>query len=157
MVTVDYPVECDKVSNPLVKNYVYGDPNRSDEEKAEDPQEPFVLGSGNAAGGRFSDGEGQHFKYLSDEVYFGKKTLIFDITDAQPGPDIWGGPTGLTVRVMNGWWSNTYYEGPISAGLWEFPITDVVASDCAQGGDGKDLDLLMRAGSVTIRSVYYEE
>jgi hypothetical protein len=157
VVTVDYPVECEKVSNPLVKNYVYGDPNRPDEEKAEDPQEPFVLGSGNAAGGRFSDGEGQHFKYLSDEVYFGKKTLIFDIIDAQPGPDIWGGPTGLTVRVMNGWWSNTYYEGPISAGLWEFPITDVVASDCAQGGDGKDLDLLMRAGSVTIRSVYYEE
>ena len=59
---------------------------------------------------------------------------------------------------MNGWWSATYADNvPLKVGLWELPITDAMAKDCAKGGDSKDLDLLMTRGQVTIKSVYYEE
>jgi hypothetical protein len=103
--------------------------------------------------------------YLSDDVYWGKKTLIFDIIETTDGPFIWAepkgsGPVGCTVRVMNGWWSATYKDDvPLSVGLWELPLTEEIAKDCAKGNGGaaKDLDLLMTRGSVKIRSVYYEE
>ena len=59
---------------------------------------------------------------------------------------------------MNGWGSSTYADNvPLSVGLWELPITDAIAAECAQGGDGKDLDILMTRGSITVKSVYYEE
>ena len=78
--------------------------------------------------------------------------------DAAAGRFIWGDDFGCTVRVMNGWWSATYADNvPLQVGLWELPITDDMAKDCAKGGDSKDLDLLMTRGSVTIKSVYYEE
>ena len=58
------------------KIYIYGDPNRSEEEIAADPQLPFVPGAWDAAAMRFSDTEGSHLPTIPDEVYFGLKTLI---------------------------------------------------------------------------------
>ena len=140
------------ITDPLQKYYLYG----------EDPavQPPLTLGSGDAGAGRFSDNEGKGLPYISDDVYWGFKTLIFEITDAQEGKFIWGDDFGCTVRVMNGWWSATYADNvPLTTGLWELPITEDIAKDCARGngGSGKDLDLLMTRGTVTIKSVYYEE
>ena len=150
VLTTTYQIDCQEITDPLQKYYIYGDPAKG--------QEPAVLGPGDAAAGRFSDGEGKYFPFLSDDVYFGLKTLIFDITDAQEGKFIWGDDYGCTVRVMNGWWSATYADNvPLSVGLWELQITKEMADDCAKGGSAKDLDLLMTRGSVTIKSVYYEE
>ena len=145
----EFPIECQEITNPLAKIYVFG---------SADNDKPAVLGPGDAAAGRFSDGEGKFFPFLSDDVYFGKKTLIFDIIAAEDGPFIWGSDVGCTCRVMNGWWGATYADNvPLSVGLWELPITDAIAADCAQGGSGKDLDILMTRGSITVKSVYYEE
>lgn len=148
----DFPVSCQEITDPLQKFWIYG----------EDPsvQPPLVLGPGDAGAGRFSDNEGKGLPYLSDDVYWGFKTLIFELTDATEGQFIWGDDFGCTVRVMNGWWSATYADNvPLANGLWELQITEDIAKDCARGngGDGKDLDLLMTRGSVTIKSVYYEE
>ena len=147
-----FVVNCQDITDPLEKYYIYG----------ENPavQPPLTLGPGDAAAGRFSDNEGKGLPYLSDDVYWGFKTLIIEITDAQEGKFIWGDDYGCTVRVMNGWWSATYADNyPLTTGLWELPITEDIAKDCARGngGSGKDLDLLMTRGSVTIKSVYYEE
>jgi hypothetical protein len=147
-----FPVTCQTITDQLNKIYIYGDPKKD--------QEPAVLAAGDAAAGRFSDGEGKFFPYLDDNIYFGYKTLIFDIIDAQESQFIWGGPddVGCTVRVMNGWWSATYADNvPLKVGLWELTITPAMADDCAKGGSAKDLDLLMTRGTVTIKSVYYEE
>ena len=87
-------------------------------------------------------------------------------SSAKEGPFIWGDGTGCTVRVMTGWWSPTFADDvPLSVGLWELPITQEMAEWCAhsnkEDADGnarnRDLDLLMTRGSVTIKSVYYEE
>ena len=147
-----FMVNCQEITDPLQRFWIYG----------EDPvaQPPLTLGPGDAAAGRFSDNEGKGLPYLSDDVYWGFKTLIFDIAEAEEGQFIWGDDFGCTVRIMNGWWSATYADNyPLTTGLWELPITEEIAKDCARGngGDGKDLDLLMTRGSVTIRSVYYEE
>lgn len=155
LLKAEFPVTCEVTTNALEKIYIYGEPGSG--------QAPMVLGAGDAAAGRFSDNEGKGFPYLSDDVYWGFKTLIFDIAEAAPADGgIWGEPAGPTmVRVMNGWWSNVYQdeviiEGP---GLWEVLIKEEIAKDCARGkgGDGKDLDILVRRGSLKIRSVYYEE
>ena len=147
-----FMVNCQEITDPLQRFWIYG----------EDPvaQPPLTLGPGDAAAGRFSDNEGKGLPYLSDDVYWGFKTLIFDIAEAEEGQFIWGDDFGCTVRIMNGWWSATYADNyPLTTGLWELPITEDIAKDCARGngGDGKDLDLLMTRGSVTIKSVYYEE
>ncbi|MBR5749248.1 MAG: hypothetical protein IKY01_10765 [Prevotella sp.] len=143
-------INCQVITDPLEKIYIYGDPKKE--------QEPAVLGPGDAAAGRFSDNEGKFFPYISDDVYFGKKTLIFEIIAAEEGKFIWGDDFGCTCRVMNGWWSTAYEDNyPLSVGLWELPITDQMAAECARGGEGRDLDILMTRGSVTIKSVYYEE
>ena len=152
LLTTDFVVNCQEITDPLQKYYIYG----------EDPtaQPPLTLGPGDAGAGRFSDNEGKGLPYLSDDVYWGFKTLIIDITDAQEGQFIWGDDYGCTVRVMNGWWSATYADNvPLKVGLWELPITEDMAKDCARGngGGGKDLDLLMTRGQITIKSVYYEE
>ena len=147
--TAEFPIDCQEITNPLEKIYLFG---------SADNDKPAVLGPGDAAAGRFSDGEGKFFPYLSDDIYFGKKTLIFDIIATEEGPFIWGSDVGCTCRVMNGWWGATYADNvPLSVGLWELPITDAIANDCAQGGSGKDLDILMTRGSITVKSVYYEE
>jgi hypothetical protein len=143
-------IDCQEITNPLEKIYIYGDPDKG--------QEPAVLGPGDAAAGRFSDGEGKYFPFLSDDVYFGKKTLIFDIIAAEEGPFIWGSDVGCTVRVMSGWWDGPFADNvPLSVGLWELQITDEIAETCAKGATAHDLDLMMTRGSVTIKSVYYEE
>ena len=74
--------------------YLYGDPNNSEEQ-------PFVPGAWDAAVLRFSDTEGAHLPTIPDDVYFSLKTLIFDVSDVTDDFDL---------KVMNGWWSNTYYD-----------------------------------------------
>ena len=147
--TADFPVTCSEITDPLQKFYIFG---------SADNTEPAILGPGDAAAGRFSDGEGKYFPFLSDDVYLGKKTLIFDIIDAQEGKFIWGDDFGCTVRVMSGWWDGPFADNvPLSVGLWELPITDEIAEVCAKGKTAHDLDLMMTRGTVKIKSVYYEE
>ena len=112
-----------------------------------------------AAAGRFSDGEGKYFPFLSDDVYFGKKTLILEITDVQEGENpAWGMPFGPAImRIMSGWWDGPFAEVEPTVGLMELPITDDIANTCAKGATAHDLDLMMTRGQVTIKSVYYEE
>jgi len=147
-------INCQEITDPLQKYYIYG----------EDPvaQPPFKPAAWNAACMRFSDNEGKFtdingnegfLPYLSDEVYWGFKTLIFDISDATPD---------CAGRIMNGWWSARYDDDKdvqFTNGLWELQLTEAIAKDCARGngGDGKDLDLMITSGSCQINAVYYEE
>ena len=142
-VTAQFPVSCEEITDPLQKFYIYG----------EDPaaQPPFNPGAWNAAAMRFSDSEGQHFPYLSDDVYWGFKTLIMDVSNAT---------ADCTMMVHNGWWSNTYYDNvPVVTGPNEIQLTEAIAKDCAKGngGQGKDLQFLIKSGDCTVNSVYYEE
>lgn len=141
----EYEVSCQEITDPLTKYWIYG----------QDPtvEPPFSPGAWNAAAMRFSSSEGQHFPTLSDDIYFGLKTLVFEITDATPD---------CAGRVMNGWWSARYDDAKdvqFTNGLWELPITEKMAKDCAKGngGEGRDLDIMITSGSCTINSVYYEE
>lgn len=141
--SAEFPVSCEEITDPLQKFYIYG----------EDPaaQPPFNPGAWNAAAMRFSDSEGQHFPYLSDDVYWGFKTLIMDVSNAT---------ADCTMMVHNGWWSNTYYDNvPVVNGPNEIQLTEAIAKDCAKGngGQGKDLQFLIKSGDCTVNSVYYEE
>lgn len=141
--SAEFPVECKEITNPLTKYWIYG----------EDPQAqpPFNPGAWNAAAMRFSDSEGQHFPYLSDDVYWGFKTLVMDVSNAT---------ADCTMMVHNGWWSNTYYDNvPVVNGPNEIQLTEAIAKDCAKGngGQGKDLQFLIKSGDCTVNSVYYEE
>lgn len=157
-VTADFPINCEVETDPIKKKYFYG------ENPAAQPE--FWLESGDAAAGRFSDNEGKYFPFIDGDTYFGKKTLVFEITDAVEGQFIWAADPsgtddmGLTVRVMNGWWNPTFADNvPIGKGYWELEITDAIAKSCAPssaGGEGKDLDLLMTRGKVKIKACYYE-
>jgi hypothetical protein len=140
LLTAEYPVSCQEVTDPLQKFYIYGaDP-------AAEP--PFQPGAWDAAAMRFSSTEGAHLPTISDDVYFGLKTLIFDISDA----------ADVDLKVMNGWWSNTYYDHVVWVdGLNELQITETMAKECAKGGEGRDLDLMLYGGTMTLKSVYYEE
>lgn len=140
-----FMVKCQEITDPLQRFYIYG----------EDPtkQPPFTPAAWDAAEMRFSENEGKHFPYLSDDVYWGFKTLIFDISDATPD---------CAGRIMNGWWSARYDDDKdvqFTNGLWELQLTEAIAKDCARGngGSGKDLDLMVTSGSCTINKVYYEE
>lgn len=142
-VKAQFPVSCEEITDPLQKFYIYG----------EDPttQPPFNPGAWNAAAMRFSDSEGQHFPYLSDDVYWGFKTLIMDVSNAT---------SDCTMMVHNGWWSATYYDNvPVVNGPNEIQLTEAIAKDCAKGngGSGKDLQFLIKSGDCTVNSVYYEE
>ena len=98
---------------------------------------------------RFSDNEGKYLPYISDDVYFGLKTLIFDVSDVSDDFDL---------KVMNGWWSNTYYDHvKWTNGTNELEITEAMANECAKGGEGRDLDLMLYSGTMTLNAVYYEE
>ena len=142
VLTAEYPITCEEITDPLVKYYIYGDPEKAGEEP------PFTPGAWDAAAMRFSSTEGAHLPTIPDDVYFGLKTLIFDISDA----------SGVDLKVMNGWWSNTYYDHVVwQDGLNELQITDVMAAECAKGGEGRDLDLMLYGGTMTLNSVYYEE
>lgn len=155
VVTADFPVQCEEITNQLERYIIYGYP------EAGNPNhhligfegDPFVPGAWDAAAMRFSDNEGKHLPYLSDDVYWGFKTLIFDITDATPD---------CAGRIMNGWWSARYdgdKDVQFTNGQWELQLTEAIAKDCARGngGDGKDLDIMVTSGSCTINSIYYEE
>lgn len=124
-----------------IKHWIYGEnPN----------YEPsFSPGAWDAAAMRFSDTDGAYLPTIPDDVYFGLKTLIFDVSDVSEDFDL---------RVMNGWWSNTYYDHiKWVSGLNKLQITEKMAQECAKGGQGRDLDLMLYSGSCTINSVYYEE
>ncbi len=148
LISAEYPINVQTITNQLDRFYVYNG-------------EPFtVSASGDAAETRFSSGEGKHFPYITDEVYWGSKTLIFEILEAKAGEGIWGKSGAPLLRVMTGWWDPIYADDvEIKAGLWELPITEAMAKDCAQGngGSAKDLCLLVTCGTVTFGKVYYEE
>jgi hypothetical protein len=140
VLSADFPVTCEEITDPLQKYYIYGG----------DPvaEPPFVPGAWDAAAMRFSSTEGAHLPTIPDDVYFGLKTLIFDISNA----------SGVDLKVMNGWWSNTYYDHVVwTDGLNELQITETMAKECAKGGEGRDLDLMLYGGTMTLKSVYYEE
>lgn len=154
VVTADFSVKCDVITNPLERFYIYGAP--------ESGQAPFKPGAWDAAAMRFSDNEGKFtdingnpgfLPYLSDDVYWGFKTLIFDLSDVSED---------CAGRIMNGWWS-ARYDGDADVhwtnGLWELPLTEAIAKDCARGngGGGKDLDIMVTSGSMTVNAIYYEE
>ena len=135
-------VECQEITNALQKYYIFG--------TAANPEHvPFKPAAWEAADMRFSDSEGRHLPTIPDDVYFGLKTLIFDVSDVTEDFDL---------KVMNGWWSNTYYDHvKWHDGLNELQITETLAKECAKGGEGRDLDLMLYSGSMTLNSVYYEE
>ena len=135
-------VECQEITNALQRFYIYG--------TEVDPEHvPFQPGAWDAAAMRFSSTEGAHLPTIPDDVYFGLKTLIFDVSDVTEDFDL---------KVMNGWWSNTYYDHvKWHDGLNELQITETLAKECAKGGEGRDLDLMLYSGSMTLNSVYYEE
>ena len=141
MLKGSYQVECQEITDPLQKYYIYGaDPT---------VEPPFQPGAWVAADMRFSSTEGAHLPTIPDDVYFGLKTLIVDVSDAS---------ADCNVMVHNGWWSNTYIsDWPLVSGPNELQITETMANECAKGGDGKDLQLLLKSGSFTLNSVYYEE
>ena len=140
--TADYTVSCQEITDALQRYYIYGDPAKPEEA-------PFVPGAWDAAAMRFSSTEGAHLPTIPDDVYFGLKTLLFDVSDVTEDFDL---------KVMNGWWSNTYYDHvKWVSGVNELQITDVMATECAKGGEGRDLDLMLYSGSMTLNSVYYEE
>lgn len=152
VVTADFPVTCSVITNKLTKYVIYGKAVGEDVMVGFEG-EPFTPGAWDAADMRFSDNEGKHLPYLSDEIYWGLKTLIFDISNATPD---------CAGRIMNGWWSARYdgdKDVQFTNGLWELPLTEAIAKDCARGngGSGKDLDLMVTSGSCTINSIYYEE
>ena len=138
----DYPVSCQEITNALEKFWIYG--------LEKDPEHvPFQPGAWDAAAMRFSSTEGAHLPTIPDDVYFGLKTLIFDVSDVTADFDL---------KVMNGWWSNTYYDHvKWTDGLNELQITETMANECAKGGEGRDLDLMLYSGTMTLNSVYYEE
>ena len=143
VLTADYPISCQEITDPLVKYYIYGDPAKADAEP------PFSPGAWDAAAMRFSSTEGAHLPTIPDDVYFGLKTLIFDVSDVTADFDL---------KVMNGWWSNTYYDHVNWVdGLNELQITQTMADECAKGGEGRDLDLMLYGGTMTLNSVFYEE
>lgn len=152
----EFTLNAEEITDPLTKYYIFGDPK--------DAVAPLVMNQGDAGAGRFSDNEGKGLPYLADGVYWGFKTLIFDLEAEGSDAGIWGEPAGpAMVRIMNGWWAATYadeVEIPNGKQLWELQLTKEIAADCASkksGGEGKDLDILVRRGKLTVNSVYYEE
>ena len=142
--TCEVKVEAAQVPDDTPKIYkvwVYG------EDQQREP--PFIPAARDAASMRFSSTEGHHFRTLTDDEYFGLKTLIFDVTDATDD---------CIMTVMDGWWANTYEDYvPVLNGQMKIQITEKIANDCAKGGEGHDLDLMLYSGSCTINSVYYME
>ncbi len=152
VVTAEYPIKCEVITNKLQKYVIYGHPE-DDDILVQDgiDGDPFTPAAWDASAMRFSANEGQHFPFLSDDIYWGFKTLVMDASNAEPGNQ---------MSIMNGWWSAWYAEGiEIVDGPNEIQITEDIAKDCARGnnGGGKDLQFMFKSGTAQINSVYYEE
>ena len=135
---------CEEITDPLQRFYIYG----------EDPEKepPFAVPrpDGDWQDMRF-DGSGIHLPKLSDEVYWGYKTLIFDISDAS---------ADVKVHFMSGWWDQfSVDDQQWTTGQNEFTLTEEIAKICAEGngGGGHQLNPWCQSGSFTLNSVYYEE
>ena len=129
--------------NSLTKFWIYGDVANFPD------QVPFQPSAWDGTAMRFSSTEGAHLPTIPDDVYFGLKTLIVDVSDAS---------ADCTLMIHNGWWSTTYADNvQFVNGPNEIQITKQIAEECAKGGEGKDLQLLLKAGNFTLNSVYYEE
>lgn len=158
VVTADFPVQCEEITNQLERYYIYGhyDGANPNHHMIGFEGDPFIPGAWDAAAMRFSDNEGTHLPYLTDDVYAGLKTLLFELTDVSEDCD---------MKVMNGWWSNTYYDhvsiyeqiGKQKDGIWELQLTETIAKECSRGGEGRDLDLMLYSGTMTVNNIYYEE
>lgn len=152
---------CEEITDPLTKYYIYGDPANPDQKPAVLKLDQNAAGGWdpNGAYGRFSDGEGYYFPYITDDVYNGLKTLIYDVIDLQDGEGCWGSGYGAPrMRIMSGWWNGPYCDDfEPHLGLNEFTITPECAEDCALGKTAHDLDFMCLRGTITIKSVYYEE
>ena len=161
----EFPIKCEVITNQLERFYIYGHPEAGNENHhlVGVEGDPFKPGAWDAAAMRFSENEGKFtdingkegcfLPYLSDDIYWGFKTLIFDIQDATP--DCYG-------RIMNGWWSARYdgdKDVQFTNGQWELQLTEAIAKDCARGngGSGKDLDIMVTSGSCQVNAIYYEE
>ena len=97
------------------------------------------------------DGSGIHLPELSDDVYWGFKTLIFDISDASDD---------VKVHFMSGWWDQfSVDDQQWKTGQNEFTLTEEIAKICASGngGQGHQLNPWCQQGHFTLNSVYYEE
>ena len=128
-------------TSPLEKHYIYGGPDNPD-------QQPFQPTPWQSYDMRFNLLEGNHFPTIPDDVYFGLKTIVVEVSDAS---------ADCTMKVVNGWWSETYYDNvPVVNGLNEVQITEQMANDCAKGGYARDLTLMLLSGSCTVNAVYYE-
>ena len=137
-------IKCEEITDSLQKIYIYGDP-------AKPEQTPFVPENWTSNNMRFSDSEGAHFPFLSDEVYWGYKTLIIDVANAT---------ADLTVKVMSGWWDNVNVDDQHwISGLNELQLTEDIAKVCAKGNGGQahDLTFMVTSGTCTVNTVYYEE
>ena len=89
--------------------------------------------------------------YAWKKMKLGQHTVYLTALCADGTPD-------FDLKVMNGWWSATYYDHvKWTNGLNELQLTDQIYKDCAKGKDGRDLDLMLYSGSMTLKSVYYEE
>ena len=72
VLTADYPVSCNEITDPLTKYTLW--------------EGEFTVGGWDSAPLRFSDSEGQNFPTLSDDIYFGLKTLIVERDTHCPMP-----------------------------------------------------------------------
>lgn len=141
--TCKVTVEAEPVAQEISyhKVWVYGqDPNR---------EPPFTVFQFDGNAMRFSYSEGQHFRTLADEEYFGHKKLIVEVSNVVEG---------TKMRIMDSWWSSIFQdEISVSDGQIEVQVTDAIAQTCAKGGAGKDLILILTSGSCTVNAVYYME
>ena len=128
-------------TSPLEKHYLYGGPDNPD-------QLPFQPTPWQFYDMRFDLLEGNHFPTIPDDVYFGLKKIFVEVSDVSEG---------CTMRVMNSWWSENYYDNVLVVnGLNEVQITKQMAIACAESFGNKDLTLMLLSGSCTVNAVYYE-
>ena len=137
-------IKCEKITDPLTRFYIYG------ENPEQEPPLTIPNPDGDWQDMRF-DGSGIHLPELSDEVYWGFKTLIFDISNASDD---------VKVHFMSGWWDQFEVDDQHwKTGQNEFTLNEDIAKICAKGNGGKghQLNPWCQSGSFTLTSVYYEE
>lgn len=137
---------CEEITDPLQKFYIYGE--------NPDVEPPLIIPNPDNPDWqdmRF-DGSGIHLPELSDDIYWGFKTLIFDIKDASDD---------VNVHFMSGWWDQfAVDDAHWTTGQNEFTLTEEIAKICASsssGGIGHQLNPWCTSGHFTLNAVYYEE